>query len=477
MPVTVLWLRQDLRLADHPALSAAARRGTVVPVYVWAPHEEGEHPPGAASRWWLHHSLTALDTALREVGSRLTVRHGDSLAELRAVIAESGADAVYWSRRYEPAARARDAAVAAALSNQGLACREFGGSLLYEPDQVATQSERRPYVVFTPFWRACERLGEPSPPLSAPTLSVATRWPASLAVSELGLLPTVAWDAGLRERWTPGLAGWHQGWVGFADRGLRQYAEDRDRPDRQGTSGLSPHLHFGEVSPRQVWHDVRAASEPYFAAHADPFLRQLGWREFAHHVLWHFPHTATQPLREQFADFPWQDNQAALRAWQRGRTGYPLVDAAMRQLWSTGWMHNRLRMVVASFLTKHLLVPWQAGAAWFHDTLVDADLANNVLGWQWTAGCGADAAPYFRVFNPVKQAADHDPQGEFLAAWLPELAGLPPARRAAPWTATPAELARAGVELGRTYPLPLVNHVVARSRALAAYEAIRRDVV
>ncbi len=477
MPGTVLWLRQDLRLADHPALTAAAKRGPVVPVYVWAPHEEGDHPPGAASRWWLHHSLVALDTALREAGSRLVLRCGDSLAELRAVCAECGADAVYWTRRYEPAARARDAAVAAALAGDGSECREFGGSLLYEPDEVATQAEQRPYVVFAPYWRACAELGEPAPPLPVPRLAPVERWPAMVALAHLGLLPTVAWDAGLRAAWRPGLAGWRGDWKHFARRCLRDYAEDRDRPDYDGTSRLSPHLHFGEVSPRQVWHDVCEASELHFAAHVDPFLRQLGWREFAHHVLWHFPHTAAHPLRERFADFPWEDNQAALRAWQRGATGHPLVDAAMRQLWETGWMHNRLRMVVASFLTKHLLVPWQAGAAWFQDTLVDADLANNTLGWQWTAGCGADAAPYYRIFNPVKQAADYDPDGAFLASWLPELAGLPLARRAAPWTATPAELARAGVQLGQTYPLPLVDHAAARTRALAAYETIRRHVV
>ena len=446
MSTSILWLRSDLRLADHPALTAAAAHGPVIPVFIWAPHEEGAWPPGAASRWWLHHSLTALDQALQRAGSRLIIRRGDSLTELRALLAESGAGEVHLTRRYEPAARDRDAAVAAALRRAGVGWHEHGGSLLYEPEQVATQ-QGRPYQVFSPYWRACGDLGGVASPLLELTLAPVAAWPDSLPVDALGLLPETAWDGGLRETWSPGLDGWRKDWLRFCKHHLSDYEDDRERPDIEGTSYLSPYLHFGEVSPRQVWHDVLTARRLGADAHLEPFLRQLGWREFAHHLLWHFPHTAEQPLRKEFADFPWQPDAELLRAWQRGQTGYPLVDAAMRQLWHTGWMHNRLRMVAASFLTKHLLQPWQDGARWFWDTLVDADLANNTLGWQWTAGCGADAAPYHRIFNPTTQARSYDPDGDFVARWAP------------------------------AYRQPLVEHRFARERALSAYEAMRRGMV
>jgi len=311
----------------------------------------------------------------------------------------------------------------------------------------------RPYQVFTAFWRACQAMPEPGVPLPAPEcIPAPERWPESLAIEELGLDPIPDWAGGLREVWTPGEAG--------AMRLLREflaradgYADERDRPDRAGTSRLSPHLHFGEVSARQVWHAARGV---------EPYLRQLGWREFSAHLLHHFPHTATEPLRPEFRAFPWRMDAAALRAWTRGRTGYPLVDAGMRELWHTGWMHNRVRMVAASFLVKHLMIPWQEGAAWFWDTLVDADLANNTMGWQWCAGCGADAAPYFRIFNPVLQGEKFDPEGAYVRRWVPELADVPARFVHKPWLAP---------EPPREYPAPIVDHDFARLRALAAYRS------
>jgi deoxyribodipyrimidine photo-lyase len=307
-----------------------------------------------------------------------------------------------------------------------------------------------------------------APPLAAPrALTAPAAWPAGESLAAWALLPAVDWAAGLREAWRPGEAGAQVAWRAFAGERLAAYDQRRDLPATAGTSGLSPHLARGEVSPRRLWYDARAAGP------SEPWRRQLAWREFGHHLLHHFPHTRTDPLDPRFGAFPWSDDAGALQAWQAGRTGYPLVDAGMRQLWTTGWMHNRVRMVVASFLVKHLLQPWQAGAAWFADTLVDHDPANNTMGWQWTAGCGADAAPFFRIFNPVAQGRRYDPDGAYVARWVPELAGLPARRRHAPWEATPAELAGAGVDPGVTYPVPMVDHASARARALEAWAMIR----
>ncbi len=466
----VFWFRQDLRLADNPALVEAARRGPVVPVFVWAPDEDGDWPPGAASRWWLHHSLADLSARLAERGLKLVVRAGSSLDELRAVANETGARTVCWSRRYEPAARQRDEQVARALRRDGVEVVTGNSALLFEPDRIAT-GDGSPYRVFTPFWRRCLTDAEVPAPLPKPDPTAAEAPVPSLDLGELRLLPEVDWAAGLRATWTPGEAGALARLDAFLGVALDGYAVDRDRPDLAATSRLSPHLHFGEIGPRQVWHAVRKAGTS--DEDRDRFLSEAGWREFAHHLLWHFPDTVDQPLRPEFARFPWRDDPAGLRAWRRGRTGYPFVDAAMRQLWRTGWMHNRARMVVASFLVKDLLLPWQAGARWFWDTLVDADLASNTLGWQWTAGCGADAAPYFRVFNPVGQGEKHDPEGAFVARYLPELAALPALVIHQPWNADQAELRQAGVALGVTYPAPVVDHATARRRALTAYRDLR----
>jgi deoxyribodipyrimidine photo-lyase len=433
---TIVWLRNDLRLADNPALADAAARGPVVPVYIWAPDEEGDWPPGAASRWWLHRSLAALDAALRRHRSRLVIRRGPALETLRALAAETGADSVVWNRRYEPAAVDRDSTVKRELES----CRSFGASVLREPWTLATGSGE-PYRVFTPFWRALCAMGEPGEPLPEPALHVPDVWPESLAPADLDLLPEVPWDAGLAEEWTPGEAGGRERLDDFLPRAGR-YEGDRERPALP-TSQLSPHLHFGELSPRQVWTAVRDA-----AGHAaEPYLRQLGWRDFAHHLLYHFPHTASEPLNIEYWHMPWRNDPRGLEAWQRGETGFALVDAGMRQLWERGWLHNRARMVTASFLTKDLLVDWREGARWYWDTLVDADLANNTLGWQWVAGSGADAAPYHRIFNPETQAGRFDPDGAYAARWLGD----------------------------GPRPAPIVDHAAARRRALDAFEKVRRS--
>jgi deoxyribodipyrimidine photo-lyase len=471
---SLLWFRQDLRLADNPALLAAVRRGgPVIPVFIWSPEEEGRWPPGAAARWWLHKSLAQLHASLRQRGSRLIIGRGPTLEAIRELLDQSGATAVYWNRLYEPALIIRDTRVKAALHRDGLIAESFNGGLLFEPWMVRNQ-ESQPYQVFSAFWKACLAQPEPAAPRDAPAHIASPRhWPSTLQLTDLGLEPTIDWAEGLRAAWCPGEAGAFEQLNGFLEEALGGYSAGRDRPDRAGTSRLSPHLHFGEISVRQVWSAVRGQQPCGVARQSAESIRvyssELGWREFAHHLLFHFPHTPEEPLRKEFVDFPWKPDRKALRAWQRGRTGYPIVDAGMRQLWHTGWMHNRVRMVVASFLVKDLLLPWQEGAACFWDTLVDADLANNTLGWQWTAGCGADAAPYFRIFNPVSQGEKFDPNGDYVRHWVPELKWLPNDWIHKPWEAPARVMADAEIELGRTYPLPIVDHKEARTRALEAF--------
>jgi deoxyribodipyrimidine photo-lyase len=472
---TLVWFRNDLRIADNPALDAAAG-DDVIPVFIHAPAEEGDWLPGAASRWWLHHALAALAADLDERGSRLVLRVADdSLGELAALARECGARRVLWNRRYEPAIVARDRRIKAALRAMGIEAESFNAALLHEPWEVANKAGG-PFQVFTPFWRHCLARPEPAAPFAAPaTLGAPARWPRSSDLAALALLPRIGWSAGLEAAWRPGGRGARTRLAAFLHDGFDGYRDDRNRPDRGGTARLSPHLHFGEIGPRQVWHAVRAqATERRAGAgwRESQFLAEIGWREFAHHLLYHFPTTPTEPLRAPFARFPWRDDRRGLAAWQRGRTGYPIVDAGMRELWQTGWMHNRVRMIAASFLVKDLLLPWTAGARWFWDTLVDADLAANTLGWQWVAGCGADAAPYFRVFNPSGQGARFDPEGAYVRRYVPELARLPAEWIHEPWRAPTPVLDAAGVRLGADYPLPIVEHAGARTRALLALASI-----
>ncbi len=525
----IVWFRLDLRIADNPALSAAVARGRpVVPVFIWAPEEEAPWQPGEASMWWLHHSLVSLREELRRVGARLVVRRGPTDQCLRSLLKETGARAVFWNHRYEPAVRERDERLKSMLREQGVEVAGSNGALLNEPWTIQNKSGG-PFQVFTPFWKHCLSLPEPAEPLPAPrSLKTPSSVPVSLTVEDLGLLPGRDWTGGLRDTWCPGSVGAGRRLTSFLNPGrvlspraplpgrapgrvlspkapllggalspkapdslahddfqpgtlgqrarprsaLQAYDTARDLPAETGTSRLSPHLHFGEISPRQVWHGVKQAAGggDY---RSSKFLCELGWREFSHHLLFHFPEMPAEPLRKEFAQFRWRRNAKWMEAWQRGRTGYPFVDAGLRELWSTGWMHNRVRMVAASFLVKHLLISWRDGAKWFWDTLVDADLAQNSMGWQWVAGCGADAAPFFRVFNPVFQGEKFDPAGAYIRRWVPELARLPDKWIHQPYRAPAAVLSQAGVEIGKTYPDPVVNHVIAREVALEAYAGAR----
>ncbi len=478
MTTAIVWFRRDLRMADNPALRFAVDHyDAIVPLYIHAPDEEAGWPPGGASRWWLHHSLEALASDLEHAGAALWIRHADSAGALDAVIRASGAEAVVWNRLYEPALRQRDARIKHDLKTRGIAARSFNAALLLEPWETL-KDDGEPYKVFTPFWRSLRSRVGKCPDTQATVRSLAGPADATpMAPADLRLTPGIPWDAGFHDHWQPGETGAQTQLSRFVADGLHDYDQGRNRPDRSGSSRLSPHLHFGELSPRQIWRAVNDAAGglPAEKSAADVFLSEIAWREFAHMVLYYWPDSPDQPMQQRFADYPWRrdEDDRLLKAWQRGTTGIPLVDAGMRELWHSGWMHNRVRMVVASFLTKHLRLPWQAGERWFWDTLVDADLASNAMGWQWTAGCGTDAAPYFRVFNPVRQAAQYDPDGAYIARWCPELAALPVKWRAAPWTAPAAELARAGITLGLTYPHPLVDLDTERRAALAAYAQIK----
>ncbi|MGB7971264.1 MAG: deoxyribodipyrimidine photo-lyase [Candidatus Deferrimicrobiaceae bacterium] len=478
----IVWFRRDLRISDNPALSAAVAGGVpVVPVYIFDPEGEGGYPAGRGSQRWLHGSLIELDRTLRRSGSRLVIRRGPSLQVLRELAGQTGASRFYWNRVFEPGYGKRDMEVAQGLENDGWKTEIFNGSLLFEPGDVCT-SGGGPYRVFTPFWNKCGSLSGPSSPFRAPkTVTGPSSWPDSLAPGDVGRDAGRAGAGEIRMTGSPGEKGAVAMLARFLDEALPGYPENRDRPDLPGTSRLSPHIHFGEISPRQVWHAVgtRTVSDPSrgVARGAEAFLRQLGWREFAHHLLLHFPETPEQPLREEFAVFPWRYDERALAAWQRGETGYPLVDAGMRELRGTGWMHNRVRMIVASFLVKDLLLPWQEGARWFLDTLLDADLANNTLGWQWVAGCGADAAPFFRVYNPVGQGKKYDPKGDYVSRWVPELADLPARWIHCPWQAPGEVLSGAGVMLGKTYPQPIVDHAAARERSIKAWKSLKKGKI
>jgi deoxyribodipyrimidine photo-lyase len=470
----IVWFRLDLRLSDNPALSAAAEQGPVVPVFVLDDEAPGDWRLGGASRWWLHRSLESLDRDLAGSGGRLLILRGPSEAQLIGLVERLGAGAVYWNRRYEPWAIARDGRIKEALGGRGIVVRSFNASLLFEPWTVRN-SEGQPYQVYSPFARVCRRGPEPPRPLPPPARLELAAGGDGLALDELGLLRhTADWALGLSETWTPGEAGARERLDTFLDGPIDHYADDRDRPDLESTSRLSPHLHFGEIGPRTIWHAVRQGDRRRSVRGHEVFLNEILWREFAHHLLHHFPQLPEEPLDEAFATFPWREDPEAYVAWQRGLTGYPIVDAGMRELRRTGWMHNRVRMVVGSFLVKDLMLPWQAGEAWFWDNLVDADLANNTLGWQWVAGCGPDAAPYFRIFNPIRQGERFDPGGVYVRRWLPELAALPDQHIHAPWQAPAAVLAEAGVRLGETYPAPIVDHGAARDRALRAFDEVRR---
>ena len=449
----ILWFRQDLRLADNPALNAALASGAcIVPVYIWSPGEEGGWAPGAASRWWLHGSLSQLASRLAEKGAPLILREGPAEQALLSLARQSGSDAVYWNRRYEPAAVAVEAGLRVSLPAAGITPHSFQSALLMEPWAMQTQAGGA-YQVFTPFWRSfLAKVTVASPTASPKRLAAPERALPSLALPELGLLPKRAWHTSLDEAWQPGEAAGREQLLGFARGALADYATARDRPDIAGTSRLAPYLHFGEVSPRQVWSAIGKASERAGISaetwRQDRYIAELVWREYAAHVLHHFPALPEGPRNAQFEKLAWRDDPQPFSAWCRGQTGHAMVDAGMRELWATGWMHNRVRMIAASLLVKNLLHRWQDGERWFWDTLVDADLASNALNWQWVAGTGPDAAPFFRVFNPDTQAQKFDPEGHYRRRWVPE-AGTP------------------------RYVQPIVELRSSRQRALEAYQALR----
>ena len=430
MSKALVWLRRDLRLADHPALcAAAAAAAPVYPVYVHAPEEEAPWAPGAAGGWWLHHSLTSLGRQLRKRGAGLVIRRGPSVEALIALARETGATSVHWTRIYDPAPRRRDAAVARALRAAGIAVHEHPGYLLREPETILTGGQT-PYRVFTPFSRTYADW-VPDAPLEVPRLR---RVPAlsGLSPDDLGLLPKADWGERLATYWQPGEPQAQKRWESFLER-ADAYAARRDTPSANGVSRLSAALHFGELSPRQLYWQIKAHPSPGAAA----YQRQLVWREFTHYLLWHFPHTPNQPFQDNYRNFPWRKDARLLARWRRGDTGLPMVDAPMRELWQSGYMHNRLRMLTAAFLCKQGGVDWRAGARWFWDTLVDANLANNTFGWQWSAGCGADAAPYFRIFNPVLQGRRWDAKGAYVRRWVPALREVAERYVHEPWRAAP----------------------------------------
>jgi deoxyribodipyrimidine photo-lyase len=472
MSSTIVWLRDDLRLDDNPALSAAAAspdRMTVV--YILDEDSPGIRPLGGAAKWWLHHSLAALSADLESKGSRLLLRRGAASAGLRALAEETDAGQILWNRRYGLAERTVDAGIKEWAAGQGITATSFQANLLFEPWTVRTGTGG-PYKVFTPFWRSCLAGAEPRMPADAPQSlppqahDASGSLPVSDSLEGWGLLPRQPdWSAGLAETWTPGERGAGLRLEDFLDGPVEEYGTGRDLPGVEGTSRLSPHLRFGEISPFRVWQALRQHFPRNAPADVGIFRSELGWREFCWHLLYENPGLATDNYRREFDRFAWQTpSDAELTAWQQGRTGYPLVDAGMRQLWQTGWMHNRVRMAAASFLVKNLLADWRLGEAWFWDTLVDADAASNPANWQWVAGSGADASPYFRIFNPVTQSKKFDSRGRYLRTFIPELADLDDKTIHEPWKDSTA---------ANAYPAPLVGLQESRARALDAYQQLK----
>lgn len=468
---TIVWLRDDLRLDDNPALSHAAGLGLpLTVVYILDEESDGIRPLGGAVRWWLHHSLTSLAADLEKTDSALTLRRGSAAKVIRELAEETGARQLVWNRRYGGPERALDADIKAWAAESGIEATSFQANLLFEPWTITTGSGG-PYKVFTPFWRACGAAGEPRKPLDAPTRlpSPAPAGRRKMAVSEpladWSLLPVSPdWSGGLAKTWEPGEAGAHQRLDDFLDGPAEDYGTGRNVPGVEGTSRLSPHLRFGEISPFRIWHEIRLRFPREAVPDVGIFRSELGWREFCWQLLYVNPQLATRNYRPEFDAFEWQKpTPGELAAWQQGRTGYPLVDAGMRQLWQTGWMHNRVRMAAASFLVKNLLADWRLGEEWFWDTLVDADAASNPANWQWVAGSGADASPYFRIFNPVTQSKKFDAEGRYLREFIPELAPLDSKAIHEPWKQPDVE----------GYPAPVVGLPESRERALATYQRLK----
>jgi deoxyribodipyrimidine photo-lyase len=461
MSIALVWFRQDLRLSDNVAfIEACNTHEVVIPIYIL---DQASNPIGRAQQWWLHHSLMSLSHSLKEKALHLILRRGDAIDVMNSLHQEVPVAAVYWNRCYEPLVKARDTKIKTMLREKGVEVHSFNGGLLIEPWKIKNKAGA-PFKVFTPFWKHCLRHLEHKPPpllqKSPKMLSVATE-----PLQDWGLLPSNPnWAARFSEYWEPGEAGAEKRLDDFIHFHVRDYQKARNTPVLDATSKLSPHLHFGEISPQALVRAIEGAKlDPVCdITSADHFLSELGWREFSYHLLYHFPDISQSNFKKEFDTFPWQNDDHLLRCWQEGKTGYPLVDAGMRELWHTGYMHNRVRMLVASFLTKDLFIDWRKGADWFLDTLLDADLANNSASWQWVAGCGADAAPYFRIFNPELQSEKFDKDGAYIRRWLPELREVKSSLIHKPWSIQ-----------GLDYPKPIVDHLVTRKKALQYYQAIK----
>ncbi|MDJ0955783.1 MAG: deoxyribodipyrimidine photo-lyase [Arenicellales bacterium] len=469
----IVWFRQDLRLDDNPALNAAAGSGApLLAVYILDDESAGEWAMGAASRWWLHESLKALDEDLH---GGLQLFRGKATEIIPSLTKRVNAIGVCWNRCYEPWRITQDKKIESELQANGHQVQTFNGALLFEPNTI-TKSDGTPYKVFTPFYRKGCLIGGPPPRelLDKPSNFQLFNMTKETTLADLGLLPRVNWYNEMAEIWSPGEKGAQRRLQRFLDTGIQNYKSGRNRPDQPFVSRLSPHLHFGEISPHQVWYAAKmlGAGDPSIADDVDHFLSELGWREFSNNLLYYWPELPRENIQSKFDRFPWRNDKEALTSWQQGRTGYPIVDAGMRELWRTGYMHNRVRMIVGSFLVKNLLLHWHHGEEWFWDTLVDADLANNSASWQWVAGCGADAAPYFRIFNPITQAKKFDPDGAYVRQYVPELADLPVESIHTPWCAPTDILRGAGVRLGNDYPTPIVDLKESRERALAAFKSL-----
>ncbi|MEO0575582.1 MAG: deoxyribodipyrimidine photo-lyase [Pseudomonadota bacterium] len=467
----LVWLRRDLRIADNPALHAAVTECDAV-IVLYIDSERDYWPDGGASRWWLHHSLTALDATLTKLGTSLTIQCGDPGVVINAYVETYGVSCVYWNHVYEPRQLSADDRLARALRDNEIRVVRSNGALLNEPDEIKTKTDTI-YRVFTPYWRrAIDNIGNAAPLPAPSSIAGLADAPESLTIDALALLPTIDWDSGLAQTWTPGERGAQDRLDTFLRAAVFEYDSGRDLPGTEGVSRLSPHLHFGEISARSVWHQVQALQDDSDGTRI--YLTELGWREFSHYILCHFPDTADAPMYPKYANFPWrEDADALIKAWQQGRTGVPIVDAGMRQLWHTGWMHNRVRMIAASFLVKNIRAHWLHGARWFWDTLVDADLPANSMGWQWSAGSGADAAPYFRVFNPVRQGERFDKAGDYVRQWVPEVRDVPDKYLHAPWTLPEKFHDVTGFVPGKSYPLPIVDLATSRNEALAAFKTLK----
>ncbi|MGI9512714.1 MAG: cryptochrome/photolyase family protein [Anderseniella sp.] len=475
----IIWFTQDLRLSDNACLGAAVASGhPILPLFVLDDVTPGEFAMGGASRWWLHKSLVSLASSLEALGGRLVVCRGEAGHVVEKLVTKTSAQGVYFSRGYAPWSSKLEKRISARCEAVGIECRRFSGFLLHEPEAIRTGNDG-PYKVYTPFSRNCLAREITRKPRPAPELvDFYSTDIAGDTVDDLSLYPDKPdWAADFPGRWTPGEAGAHEKLEQFLENAVGDYKEARDLPNVRGTSRLSPHLHFGEISPLQCWaatSHAAASAGGKIDQGAHTFEKEILWREFSYHLLHYWPDLPMEPFKPEFADFPWLQDDEKLARWQQGLTGLPIVDAGMRELWATGWMHNRVRMIVASFLIKNLRLPWQVGEQWFWDTLVDADIGSNSASWQWVAGCGADAAPYFRIFNPVLQGEKFDKQGGYVRRWVPELSGLPDKFIHKPWQAPAEALKDAGVDLDTTYPRPIVDLGETRNAALAAYKTIKK---